>query len=86
MARAGRTQSDWVRILMFPTPNREYGYLRRWYETTEPATFCGHVFPGVSDAHGYLSFKFGDYMTPPPEGERKTHPVSVIRLPEERGA
>lgn len=85
VARAGRTQSDWVRILMFPTPNREYGYQRRWYETTEPATFCGHVFPGVSDAHGYLSFKFGDYMTLPPEGERKTHPVSAIRLPEERG-
>ena len=80
--KASRTKSDWVRILMFPTPNRAYGYLRKWYETTEPVVFCAHTFPGVFDAHGYLSFKFGDYLTLPPLSQRKTHPVSAIKLPE----
>ena len=28
----------------------------------------------------YLRFKYGDYLELPPEGERKTHPVSAIRL------
>ena len=77
--RTKRIRSDWVRILMFPTPNRRGGYLRRWYEGGEPILFEGHLFPGVSDPDGYLRFKFGDYMTPPPEGQRKAHPVSAIR-------
>ena len=83
VGRASRTTSEWVRILMFPTPNREYGYLRKWYDSTKPATFCGFIFPGVSDADEYLSFKFGDYMTLPPQSQRKTHPVSDIHLLEE---
>ena len=71
----------WVRILMFPTPNRAYGYKRRWYMTTAPVTFEGVEFEGVTDADGYLSFKFGDYMSLPPAGQRKVHPVSAIKLP-----
>jgi lipopolysaccharide cholinephosphotransferase len=81
--RAGRIKSDWVRILTFPTPNREWGYLRKWYATSEPASFEGVTFPGVSDADGYLTFKFGDWRSLPPVEQRKVHPVSAIRLPEE---
>ncbi|MBR0442212.1 MAG: LicD family protein [Firmicutes bacterium] len=77
---SARWDSRWVRILMFPTPNREYGYLKRWYETSEDISFEGTVFPGIRDREEYLSFKYGDYMTLPPEGRRKTHPVSDIRL------
>ena len=78
---AGR-ESEWVRILMFPTPNREFGYLKKWYSGREPIRFEGFSFPGVADADGYLRFKFGEYMTPPPENQRKTHPVSALRLTE----
>ena len=65
---------------MFPTPNREWGYLRKWYSGKEDILFEGFTFPGVTDADGYLRFKFGDYMVPPPENLRKTHPVSVLQL------
>ena len=80
--RAKGISSDWVRILTFPTPNRQFGYLRRWYETSAPATFCGHEFAGVEDAEGYLTFKYGSWRELPPKEGRKTHPVSAIRLPE----
>ena len=79
--RAGRRRTKWVRILTFPTPNRQYGYLRRWYETPRDVTFEGCVFPGVSDPEEYLTFKFGDWRTPPPEDQRKSHPVTALRLP-----
>ncbi len=82
IARAHRRETQWVRILTFPTPNREYGYRKAWYTDSVPAVFEGHVFPGVSDPDGYLRFKYGDYMTPPPVHLRKTHPVSALKLTE----
>ncbi len=78
--RAEKTDSSMVRILMFPTPDREYMYRKRWYTETSPAVFEGHTFCGVKDYDDYLSFKFGDYMTPPPEKDRKVHPVSDIKV------
>ena len=79
--RARRCDSPWVRILCFPTPNRKYGYLARWYRGGAEVSFEGFRFPGVNGADEYLRFKFGDYRTlPPPEG-RKVPPVSDIRLP-----
>lgn len=78
--RAAELDSSMVRILMFPPPNREYMYLKKWYTETAPIEFERVAFAGVADADGYLSFKFGDYMTLPPEGSRKTHPVSAIRV------
>ena len=80
IARAGRRDSEWVRILMFPTPNRQWGYRKTWYAGSREILFEGHLFPGVSDPESYLRFKYGDYLELPPEGERKTHPVSAIRL------
>ena len=80
ICRMQRIDSEWVRILMFPTPNRKYGYLKKWYAAGKDIAFEGHVFSGVSDADEYLTFKFGDYMTLPPEAQRKVHPVSQIRL------
>lgn len=80
IAQASRRKSDWVRILMFPTPNREYGYLKRWYAGSTDCRFEGFSFPGVSDPDEYLRFKFGEYMVPPPEDQRKTHPVSALQL------
>ena len=82
-ACARRADSSWVRILMFPTPNREWGYRRCWYEHSASILFEGQEFSGIADADAYLTFKYGDYRTLPPESGRKTHPVTAIRLPED---
>lgn len=73
-----------VRILLFPTPNQEYGYYRKWYEDSSELEFEKYLFRGIKNYHEYLSFKFGDYMVLPPPNQRKVHPVSAIRLIEER--
>jgi lipopolysaccharide cholinephosphotransferase len=68
---------------MFPTPKgRPFGYLREWYENVADVEFGGRMFPGITDYNDYLTYKFGDYMTLPPEGRRHWHPVSRFRLPE----
>lgn len=72
--------SRMVRILLYPTPNDEWGYLRCWYENVKDIEFEGFVFKGIADYDSYLTFKFGNYMKLPPETQRKTHPVSRIEL------
>lgn len=77
-----RKKTEWVRILTFPTPNKEYGYRAKWYESSEDILFENTFFPGIKEYDEYLSFKFGEYMELPPEEKRKVHPVSDIKLPE----
>ena len=72
--------SRWVRILTFPTPTKDEGYLRAWYERSAPIVFEGCTFPGIADFDSYLSFKFGDYHELPPEDQRKVHSVTALRL------
>lgn len=78
--RSNRKESELVRILTFPTPHHSYGYLRRWYEESGEYVFEGQMFSGIKNYNTYLCFKFGDYMKLPPEEERKTHPVSRLKL------
>lgn len=73
-------RTNMVRILLFPTPNAEYGYYRKWYEKSADITFENFIFRGIKDYREYLSFKFGDFMKLPPEGQRKAHPVTKLRL------
>lgn len=80
---AKKKQTRMVRILMFPTPNREYGYYRKWYENSVDTIFEGINFKSIKDYDSYLSFKFGDYMKLPPIENRKVHPVSEISFPRE---
>ena len=79
--RRNHRKTDWVRILMFPTPNRQYGYLRRWYEELSEITFEGEVFMGIQDYDEYLTFKFGHYMELPPPENRKQHGISKLKFP-----
>ena len=69
-----------VRILTFPTPKHTYGFDKKW--NTELALYKFHdlILPGARDYDGYLTFKYGDYMKLPPEEERKTHPISKLKL------
>ncbi|MBD5503040.1 MAG: LicD family protein [Lachnospiraceae bacterium] len=78
--RSNRKKTRMVRILMFPTPNREWGYYRFWYENGMDIEFEGQIFRGIEDYDGYLRFKFGDYMTLPSPDKRKTHPVSMLKV------
>jgi len=78
--KANKKRTRMVRILMFPTPNSEYGYYRCWYENSADITFEGKIFRGIKDYDSYLSFKFGDYMTLPPIEKRKVHPISRLRV------
>lgn len=77
---AGKRRTRMVRILMFPTPNSEYGYYRNWYENSTDTEFEGVIFQGIKDYDSYLSFKFGKYMELPPVEKRKVHPVSELRV------
>lgn len=83
VVHANRRKSRMVRILMFPTPNQEYGYYRCWYENSTDTLFEGKNFQGIKDYDSYLSFKFGNYRELPPMEKRKIHPVSRIELLEE---
>lgn len=69
-----------VRILTFPTPNKMYGYYKKWYEESKSIIFEAHEFDGIKEYDEYLKFKFNDYMNLPPESERKIHSVSRIKL------
>lgn len=77
---ANQKRTRMVRILMFPTPNDEWGYYRCWYENSTDVVFEEKVFRGIKDYDSYLSFKFGDYMELPPAEKRKVHPVSAFEL------
>lgn len=77
--KAHRKETKWVRILAFPTPNKEWGYLRKWYIESADTVFEGVVFQGIKEYDEYLSFKFGNYMELPPEEKRKVHPVSELK-------
>lgn len=69
-----------VRMLMFPSPRRNWGYKRQWYLKRKEIMFEGHRLMGAKDYDGYLTHCYGDYMQLPPMSKRKVHPVSEIRL------
>ena len=80
LTSGNRIETKWVRILTFPTPNHEYGYLRRWYEESNIIEFEKKEFSSIRDYDEYLKFKFGDYMELPPLEKRKVHPVTELKL------
>ncbi len=77
---ANRKETRMVRILLYPTPNSEYGYYRNWYKKSRKFLFEGKLLQGIADYDSYLSFKFGKYMTLPPKNQRKAHPVSNLKI------
>ena len=53
-------------------------YERSWYEELADYAFEGELFPGPKDYDTVLTRQFGDYMTPPPEGEREERHQIVL--------
>ena len=44
---------------------------REWLEHAEKVEFEGKEYLAIGDIDLYLSHMYGDYMTPPPEDQRK---------------
>lgn len=80
VVRCNEKTTKMVRILLFPTPNSEYGYYRKWYKESIDISFEKYVFRGIKDYQEYLSFKFSDFMKLPSVESRKVHPVSKLKL------
>jgi len=80
--RKHRKKTGWVRSLTFPTPTKDYGYPSCWWDTFGEIEFEGNAMMTFDKIHEYLTFKYGDYMIIPPECQRKTHPISALKLPE----
>ncbi len=70
IAKCSKKESPLVRILMFPTLTQYRYYYKKWYTELAPITFEDCQLMGAEDYDGYLTFKFGDYMTPPPQKEQ----------------
>ncbi len=79
-----KRNTKYVKCLTFQACNNFYGYKREWYEDTEDIVFESVVLKGSRDYDGYLRFLYGDYMKLPPVEKRKVHPVSALKLLEER--
>jgi len=78
--QSNKRESQWIRILTFPTPTWDHGYRRKWANETSEFIFEGISFLGPKEYDEYMTFKFGDYMSLPPEEERKTHPISKLKV------
>lgn len=78
--RGNKKQTKRIRIIAFPVPSKEHGYLREWWTNTTEIVFEAHSFITVAKWHDYLTFKYKDYMRLPPEDKRKIHPVSELRV------
>lgn len=80
--RGNRKETKNVRMLMFPSPTLDFGYLREWYQERSLYDFEGLQLPGATDYDAYLTRCYGNYMVLPPEEKRKAHPVSDIKIPD----
>lgn len=75
-----RRETKRIRILAFPVPGHENGYLRSCFVELVPTEFEGVKLMGMKNFDTYLSYKYGDYMKFPPENKRKVHPISKLTL------
>lgn len=70
-----------VRTLLFPSYGRlfpkpaaiRYGILKEWLLERAEYEFEGHMLFGTKDYDAILTYRYGDYMTLPPEEERLPH-------------
>lgn len=72
--------TEYVRALTFPLPNRQKGYRRSWYRKYTQVEFENRKFMVQASYKEWLESEFGDYMQLPPVEQRKIHPVSQLKL------
>ncbi len=78
--KSNKKETGLVRMLLFPSPSKEYGYHREWYIQGEDILFEGVILQGMRNSEDYLKFTYGNYLQLPPVENRKVHSVSEIRL------
>lgn len=78
--RCNKKQTKRVRILTFPVPGNENGYLRTCFTKLVLTEFEGIQCWGMRDYDIYLRYKYGNYMELPSVEKRKVHPVSKLKL------
>ncbi len=73
-----------IRTLGWGAPEENKGFLREWMEQSCEIEFETVMVKAPIDTKGFLTFMFGeDYMTPPPEEERKPkHTATYIKFEE----
>ena len=74
-----------VRIQGWGDPVDSAGFEKKWFLETDEIWFEDAYFSCPKDVEGFLEHSFGkDYMTPPPEDERKPrHVATKILFPED---
>lgn len=53
---------------------------KKWFLERVEYDFEGKRFYGIKDYDAFLQYEYRDYMTIPPESERKKHYASVLKL------
>ena len=73
-----------MRHYTFPYFRKEckYGLPTHCFEEYTDAVFEGHTVRISKDYDTYLTLKYGDYMTPPPETALEYLNVSEIKFPD----
>ena len=51
---------------------------KEWFGDGKPVEFEGMVVNGYDESHKFLTYIYGDYMTPPPMDERNKHNVTTV--------
>jgi lipopolysaccharide cholinephosphotransferase len=73
--------STYVTIVGGPWSYRRECAPRRYFKNRVELVFGGHSAPAPAMWHEYLTYLWGDYMTPPPEDERgKWHSVVDLQV------
>lgn len=80
IARSNKRDTKRIRILTFPVPGYECGYLRKCFTELIPTKFEDIAVMGMKNYDTYLSYKYGNYMELPPVEKRKVHPISKLQL------
>lgn len=80
VSKLNQRRTEWVRILTYPTPNKKYGYVRKWYEKSADTMFENEIFTGIHDYDVYLCFKYGNWRELPAINSRKQHKISRIKV------
>lgn len=79
--KTNRKRHELVRHMTYPyRKDCRYGLPSECFDKYIEKEFEGYMFRVFSNYDLYLTRLYGDYMALPPEGMRKTHPVSKIKL------
>jgi len=70
-----------IRFMTYPTPRgSDHNGEIEWYNSFTELVYEGKMLRTITEYDDYLRQKYGDYMTIPPENERRNSPASKFQL------